>query len=393
MDMTLKTQAEKKYLRDWLRRLPPRWLFRLFAWFGFKPAPMKALIDASAFMLPQWMYTAIKLDIPELLLQRPRSARELAEELSLSADRLVRLLYALEQHGYFKRVGRRKTNHDGNQLDGVWEHTALSAVLSEKHPNTIRAIVLHWIEDCYAPSGTLLHAIKADGCAFRLHHEGQFKGFFEDYLSTFPEQSRQFSNAMSATSAFTDEAVLRDFPWSRYEHVIDVGGSNGSFLELLLERCPKMKGTIFDLEEVIVGARTVWSEKPSQLASRVTLEAGSFFDVNTIPKLPESSAFVLRNILHDWSDDECLSILSNLRQAMPSEKSTLVLIELGLGFDANGHVLEQARSTIDMLMMTMFDGRERTRTHFENLFKQTGFELKSITSTRSVAHVIEATPI
>ena len=354
---------------------------------------MRALTDACGFMLPQWLYVAIKLGLPETLMGKSLNAQELALELSVPHDRLTRLLYALEQHGYFRRVITGTSRAGRNEEESPWTHTALSAVLAETHPNSVRAIVLHWVEDCFVTSSALLEAFRTNTCAFSIHHRGKHRSFFQDYLTEYPQQSKQFSKAMSQSSAFTSLAVLRDFDWSRYTEIIDVGGASGSFLEMVLKANPKARGVLFDLEAVIDGAEAVWTEKPVELTSRVTLRRGSFFHRETIPILPKRSTFVLRNILHDWPDDDCLRLLSNLRQSMPEQQSSLILIEFGLGFDSPRHILEQARSTIDMLMMVMFDGRERTHHQLERLLSEAGFRIKSVTPTRSIAHIIEATPI
>jgi len=358
------------------------------AWLGFRPPPMKALFDASSFMLPQWMYVAARLRLAERFASRPMTSRELADGLDINADRLGRLLYALEQRGYFQRIPHSaKTS-----FDGPWENTALSATLMEAHPNSIRPILLHWMEDCYRPGARLLDSLRSGECAFKLEHAPDYETFFGDLLPKNKRRADQFSHAMSATSAFTDQAVLKDFRWDRFKRLVDIGGSNGSFLDLTLGHHPTLKGLIFDLPGVIESARTLWSERRDDVSRRMDYAAGSFFDPSTIPPIGHDEAYVLRNILHDWSNEDCVRILENLRRGMSEDTGCLILVELGLGFDASGHVLEQARSTIDLLMLTMFEGRERRTQDFQNLFERTGFELVSITPTRSVAHIIQARP-
>ena len=80
-----------RYGRDWLRHLPPRWVFRLLSWLGFKPPPMKAIMDAGSFLLPQWMYVAAKLQLPELLSNEGKTATELGQLTNVDPDRLGRL--------------------------------------------------------------------------------------------------------------------------------------------------------------------------------------------------------------------------------------------------------------------------------------------------------------
>jgi C-methyltransferase len=379
---------ERRYLRDWLRNLPPRWVFRLVAWLGFKPPPMKALFDASSFLLSQWMYVATKLEIADRLFERPRTTGELAELSGVSEDGLGRMLYALEQRGYFQRLNAKNSE----SLEGPWANTALSSTLMASHPNSVRPLVLHWVEDCYLPNGHLLQSMQQETSAFSVEKGEAYDSFFREFLPGNPERAALFSEAMNASSAFSDEAVLRDFSWSRFKRLVDVGGGYGSFLSLALERNPQARGLVFDLPEVIRGARGQWSQREDSISQRIEFSEGSFFEEHTIPQIGEGEAFVLRNVLHDWPDEESRQILRNLRQSMKPE-SRVVLIELGMMTNASKHVLEQARSSVDMLMMSMFDGRERTLGQFRSLLNDSGFELVAVQETRSPSQVIEARPI
>ena len=378
---------ERRYLRDWLRNLPPKWVFRFVAWLGFKPPPMKALFDASSFMLSQWMYVAAKLELADRLFERPHSTKELADATGVSSDRLGRMLYALEQRGYFRRLDSKS----GSRLEGPWVNTALSSTLMASHPNSVRPLVLHWVEDCYMPNGHLLESLKQETSAFSLEKGEDYHSFFGDFLPVNPDKAASFSEAMNASSAFSDEAVLRDFPWSRFKKIVDVGGGYGSFLNLALERNSQATGLVFDLPEVIQGARGLWSQRDDSVSQRIDFSEGSFFEEHTIPRIGEGEVYVLRNVLHDWPDEESLQILRNLRQSM-DPKGRLVLVELGMMANGRGHVLEQARSSVDMLMMSMFEGRERTRGEFEALLNGSGFELVQVKETRSPSQVIEARP-
>ena len=345
-------------------------------------------MDAGSFMLPQWMYVAAKLDLPELLATESKTSAELGDLTKVDPDRIGRLLYALEQRGYFRRSGADA----GNPLSGPWSNTALSATLMASHPNTIRPILLHWMEDCYRPGGELLQSMQENKCAFTLVNAPSHSSFFGDFLPAHPERAKLFSDAMTATSAFSDEAVCRDFDWSRFTKIVDVGGSNGSFLEKALRRHPKTRGVLFDLPNVIDEARRQWSSREHTAATQIEFAEGSFFDAETTPAVGDSEVVVLRNILHDWPDEDCIRILTNLRRNM-HPAGRLVLVELGLATNRRGHVLEQARSGVDMLMMTMFEGRERTHAELTKLIQRAGYDLVQIAETRSVAQVLEAKPV
>ena len=222
---------------DKLRWLPPKWLFNLMAWLGYRPAPVQALTDASMFLLPQWMYAVAKLGIPDLLATRVLTSEEIAAHTEACPDRIDRLLHAMCQCGYFK-VEETSSNFK-------WANTSKSEVLIATHPNTIRPLLFHWMEDCYGPASRILDALSSDKSAFELYHGQHGMDFFTDYLSARPNSHQQFADAMTASSAFTDRAVIEDVDWVRFKTVIDVGGSCGSFIVPLITRHSTLTATIF----------------------------------------------------------------------------------------------------------------------------------------------------
>tara|TARA_B100001093_G_scaffold496715_1_gene542767 strand:- start:1518 stop:2555 length:1038 start_codon:yes stop_codon:yes gene_type:complete len=339
-------------------------------------------MDASMFMLPQWMYAVAKLNIPEMLHHGAMTSSDIASKVDANPDRIDRLMHALCQQGYFKLSLSNGTER--------WLNTAKTEVLIESHPNTIRPLLLHWVEDCYGPSTRLLDALSSQASAFELYHEQPGMDFFSDYLESRPTSHAQFANAMTASSAFTDRAVMDDFSWSRFDSVIDIGGSRGSFILPLMDKYTKLKATIFDLPNVIEASERTLSDSTMNSSGRLTFQAGNFFDQDTIPRIGANSAFILRNILHDWSDSKCEKILSNLASAMTGQDSRIILIELGRAGNRERSNMERGRTTIDLLMMTMFAGKERTTDEFKGLLNAAGLELVAIHKTRSIAQVVEA---
>ena len=173
-------KREKRLMRNYLTKLPPKWLFGLGAHYEVGiPPPMKVLFDAGGFMLPQWLYTIIRLDLPDIIGQTPGlSTEELASSLDVEVEVLDRLLNALMNHGYFDASGEKPR---------TWRNSDLSATLRREHPNSVRALVIHWIEDCYAPFGQFYDALKQKEIPFVSHHRGKYTGFFDDYLTASAE--------------------------------------------------------------------------------------------------------------------------------------------------------------------------------------------------------------
>jgi O-methyltransferase domain len=149
---------------------------------------------------------------------------------------------------------------------------------------------------------------------------------------------------------------LDSVEWRGDETVVDVGGGDGSLLRALLERRPRLRGIVFDLPETV--------RDESSFGDRCTFVAGSFFDV-----VPAGDVFVLSTVLHDWDDASALRILQTVRAAA-GETARLVLLEgvIEPGNDPDG------AKWLDLLMLTLFAGRERTERQWRRLLADAGFE-------------------
>ena len=159
-----------------------------------------------------------------------------------------------------------------------------------------------------------------------------------------------------------------------------MGGSRGALLMALLEKHESMHGTIFDLPEVIDVSRRELAGHP--LAERVTFAPGSFFE--SVPA--GADAYMLKHILHDWPDAECLRILSAIRTAIPEHGRLLV-------FDAL--LVPEAppwAHWLDVHMMVLQDGKERGPDEFAALLAQAGFQLTRAQPIPSPVAIIEARP-
>jgi hypothetical protein len=175
-------------------------------------------------------------------------------------------------------------------------------------------------------------------------------------------------------------AALEAYDFSGVELLVDVAGGHGAVLTAILQKHPKMRGVLFDLDHVIAGARPRIAA--AGLQDRLQTEAGNFFEKVT----PGADAYIMKHIIHDWDDDRALRILHNIRSAMGRKRGRVILLESVI---PPGNTPDLGK-IIDLEMLMMPGGKERTAQEFEKLFAQAGFELTSILPTKSPLSVIEA---
>lgn len=208
------------------------------------------------------------------------------------------------------------------------------------------------------------------------------KAAFE-LLSERQDEAQTFQHAMSNLSAIEAAAVLEAYDFSGIASLCDVGGGHGTLLGAILRRHAGVGGVLFDLPHVVAGAQE--SRDLDGLLDRVKIEPGSFFE-----RVPAGcDAYILKHVLHDWSDDHCRTVLGHIRQALPPHGRVLIcemVIDGGSG-PSPAKFLD-----IEMLAITE-GGPERTASEFKELLASAGLNLKRIIATRAPVCVIEAGPV
>jgi hypothetical protein len=203
---------------------------------------------------------------------------------------------------------------------------------------------------------------------------------FEVFASD-PALSKVFNDAMTSMSALAIPAALDVFDFSGIRVLVDVAGGHGRVLTSILQRNPAMRGVLFDLEHVVAGAGPLIAE--SGVADRCTTMSGDFF--KAVP--PGGDAYIMKHIIHDWDDERCRTILRNIHHALAGvPKGRVILLETVV---QTGNTPDFAK-LIDMEMLLIPGGRERTADEFRTLFASAGFELTRIVPTASALSVIEA---
>jgi hypothetical protein len=309
----------------------------------------------------QAIYVAAKLGIADRLADGPQTAEELARATETHARSLYRVLRALASVGVFAEDAERR-----------FSLTPMADLLRADVPGSQRAAVLMMVGQFYDAWGDLIGSVRSGRPAFETLH-GQ--RFFE-FLGENTDEARVFDDAMTALNDRKTRAVLEAYDLSDISVLADIGGGNGSNLLATLRRYPEMRGILFDLPGVVERAEV----REAGIADRCDVVGGSFLEA--VPG--GADAYLLRHILHNWDDARAAEILRNVRRAM-SEGAKLLVVErvIPTGNDPMFGKL------MDLTMLVVHGGMERTEEEFRRLFEATGFRLIRIVPTTSDVRVIE----
>jgi hypothetical protein len=324
----------------------------------------------SSMLIGYWtsqsIYVAAKLGLADLLKDGPKTAQQLAEVTKTQPDALYRLLRALASVGVFREDEYRR-----------FVLTPLAEQLRGDVPNSQRAFAIMVGEEHYRCWGDLMYSIQTGKTSFeKIYGEPIF-----DWMSKHAEQAAVFDQAMVSVHGRETGAMLDAYDFSDIGTLADVGGGNGSVLRGVLTRYPKMRGMLCDLSGVIERAKPLIAK--DGLADRLQTIPTNFFE-----SVPEGAdAYLMRHIIHDWNDEQSLTILRNVRRAIGKD-GRLLLIEgiIPPGNDPNFSKL------LDLNMLLIPGGKERTESEYRDLYSKAGFRLSSITATRSDVSVIEGRP-
>ena len=304
------------------------------------------------YRISQAIYVVTRLGIPDLLADGPREIDELARATESHAPSLRRVLLFLAGVGVL----------DYNVGPQRFALTPVSALLRTGVPGSLRSAVLLLLgESHWRPWGHLLHTVRTGETAFdHAHGTGLF-----DYLAGHPEVAAVFNAGMAGNSPAHARLVAATYDFSEMSVVVDVGGGRGRLLATILERYPRLRGILFDQPHVIEDARQILEEVG--VVDRCELVGGSFFDA--VPT--GGDAYILRNIIHDWEDDQAVAILTNCRRAMAAG-TRLVLVERYLATDPHAALLVLHA---DLEMLVNVGGRERTTDEYAALLARSGLRL------------------
>jgi hypothetical protein len=321
----------------------------------------------TGYWVSQIVGTLADLEIPDRLANGPLTYEELAKKTGCDPEATYRLLRASASIDVVLMAA-----------DGRFGLTPLGERLRSKVPGSMResAIALtasgHWL-----PWGRLAQAVRH---GVRQTPAALGRELFEFYAEN-PDEGSAFTGAMRNVSASVAEDLANALDTSMAEHVVDVGGASGTIIAALLERNPALHGTILELPHVVPQARAALLELG--LSPRCNVLEGDFFE-----SVPQADIHILKQIIHDWDDEQSVCILSNCSRALRS-KGRVALVERVLPNDGRPSFAPLA----DLNMLVLLPGRERTVKQYSQLLEAAGLHLDRVIDVSSAMQVIEASVI
>ena len=309
-----------------------------------------------------------QLGVADHMSAAPMPVEEIADAVGANAPSLYRVMRLLTSMGVFKEEPGKR-----------FSLTPAGELLKSETPSSMRYTAMmfgdHWTTRAYEHFADCV----------RTGQDGVTKAYGKnifDVLAEHPKELATFQSAMTSSSTLAGDAVVNAYDFSGIQRIADVGGGHGALLASILRHYPDMQGILFDRAE-IVGAVT--AEQFSGCDDRISLESGSFFE-----RVPEGcDAFIMKHIIHDWSDEHCRTILSLMREKLVSNGRVLLceMVVTDEPEPSPAKILD-----IEMLLVTV-GGKERTKDEFAELFASCGFRLNRIVPTERPICVIEALPV
>lgn len=309
-----------------------------------------------------------RLGVADHMNGTPVGVDVLASETGADAPSLYRVMRMLASVGVFEeRDGKR------------FLLTPTGELLKENAPGSLRYLAIQLGDEWSTRPWEHFTATVCTG------EDGVTKAFGKnvfDLLAERPAEAETFNRSMTNISAALVDAVVDAYDFSGIERMADVGGGHGKLLAAVLQRYPQMKGVVYDLPEVVAGA--VGKAHFAGCEERVEFAAGSFFE-----RVPTGcDAYIMKFILHDWSDEHGRGILRQMRQNLPAHGRVLICEQI-VADDAGPSPAKFL--DLEMLALTV-GGRERTEEEFRELFQSAGLRLTRVVRTAGPLCVLEAQP-
>jgi hypothetical protein len=330
--------------------------------------PQAQLIQmAMSYRVSTLVYIAAEMNLADRLAEAPRTADELAESTGSFAPALYRVMRTLAGMGLFTEDSDRR-----------FSLTPLGETLRTGTPGSIRSTVLTLAGGLFTKSyGELHYSIKTGKPAF----EKVFGMPVFEWLAKHPVEASMFSETMVGFHAAEPDAVANAYDFSQAETVVDIGGATGNLLAAILSHHREPRGILFDLPHVVADAPALIRARG--LTDRIAIESGSFFE-----RIPVANGvYLLSHIIHDWSEGQCLTILGICRRTI-SPNSRLLIIEIVLPTGNAPH----PGKMVDMTMLAVAGGQERTEPEYRELLERAGFRLTQVVPTESAVSIVEAVP-
>jgi C-methyltransferase len=312
----------------------------------------------NAIVASRSLHVVAEIGVADQISDEPVNIKELASACNADVDALDRVLRLLAAHGIFEATGEG------------YGHTEPSRLLRTDHPMSMRAFSrMMGLPVFFASFGELEHSVRTGSPSLELAApEGLWP-----YLQDHPSERDVFGQAMTAKAAADIQAVIGAYDFSRFNKIADVGGGRGHLLCAVLDAAVTAEGILFELPEVI--------DTLDLQHDRMRTHAGDFF----VDPLPGADAYILMDIIHDWPDAEAAAILTAIRSASDPGAKVLIIETIIPEGDIDPSV-----QTLDIIMLSVTGGRERTAQQLGDLLNSAGFRLNNVIQTSGALRIVEA---
>lgn len=319
-------------------------------------ARQNLLTMLSGEWISRGLYVATKLEIADHLKSETKSVDELAQMTNSDPEFLYTVLRLLAGFSVFEEISPR-----------VFSNTETSQLLIKSNPDSLHALSLFYGEEIHKSWDELLTCVKTKTPAFEVVYK---KPYFT-YLKEHPDVGSRFQAAMKDKTKAVIQSALATYDFDKFHTLCDVGGGYGQFMHEILQKHPNLSGAIFELPEVT---------KKIHETNRCQLIHGDFFV--SIPK--GFDAYFLKSVLHDWDDKKAEKILANCYEAMKPDSRLLVVEIVLLPRDQSIY-----GNCMNLLVMAILGGKERTLADFNKMFDRSGFVLEAIYPTATEFSILE----
>ncbi|MBT2208913.1 MULTISPECIES: methyltransferase [Actinomadura] len=326
----------------------------------------RAMWDFHSGLRMGFMLSAIaEIGVADHLADGPLSADELAARTGSHADSLYRVLRAMASKGVFTEVSRR-----------TFGLTPLADILRSDSPGSMRDVFRlqgkDFMRNSYAEIG---YCIRTGKPAFDyVNGEEMFA-----YLAKHPEMNKLFSGAMGNAAGDTQQAAIAAYDLTGVRKLVDIGGAHGHLMSAILSKYPEMRGVVFDQPHVVPGAEKVLTE--AGVFDRAELVGGSY--LREVPA--GGDVYTISHVLHQLSDNDAITILTNIRKVMAPGARVLIIDPLIPEGDA-----PHPGKFMDITMMALSEGRDRTEFEFVEVFEKAGLRLSETVGLASPSSVVVA---
>ncbi|KAG6856819.1 hypothetical protein H0H87_000291 [Tephrocybe sp. NHM501043] len=334
-----------------------------------------------------------RLGIADIIGDRAVTLDELSTSTGSDARFLSIALSCLSKHSYFEEVGGFGTQ--------VYKNNELSNILREDHPESVKDAVGFICDEGFKATSYLLEASKIPSDdANRLPAVNLAFGFNSTVFEWMADQEwrgHRMGKAMQQLHRMANGNVVFDYPWNQLASpVVDVGGGIGSLEIVLLQQKENaaLSFKIFDIPTTVEHAKKTWAAQPESSASRVTFAPGNFLASSEETCIPRGlQTYLIRHVLHDWTDDQVVVILNNVRDAMLATPESgsgakLIVCEMLLR-DSSARFVR----TTSMQLLALNNGVTRTEIEMVKLIERSGFKVAKVHHMRAVDSIIEAIPV